>query len=484
LHDFNVAAHQPHPPGSPYYILLGRAALAITGDDNAALILISLLSSAGTVVGVYVLASVAFHGLRSAGPVAAVLLLTQPIFWGYGTMATPWTLLALLAVAIGVSCWLLLRGKRGLVLPSALLLGMAGGFRLDATIFLGPLWAWSMWQAESSWRRRLLALALVLACVLLWLVPVAAATSGGPSGWSDRMLALIVPASTSAEPLTRQLVTNTFISFGTLALVVGPALVLSMAFDRRAAMRWLRTTLGGKSGIFWMLWLAPAFVFLWLVDSTEPGHDLVFSVALCALGAGMLCASVRDRFQLVGWVAVLAAAQTAVFLFAAPRADKDPPWAPNSMLLNVTASGLQHQQHSLSDSLQVIRSQFDPHDSVVLTLMGQDPYRFMMYYLPEYLVLNLDPSAPVVVSAQGRRQGQRQVVDGCLFATGGVRHALLVVWARSEPGLVPAEATLVSSVDEAPFQVWQVQPAADTPDYLDFTIGGSACLTAREPGSR
>src|SRR5437763_1885237 len=41
LHDFNVAAHQPHPPGSPYYILLGRAVLALSGDDNGALIAIS-----------------------------------------------------------------------------------------------------------------------------------------------------------------------------------------------------------------------------------------------------------------------------------------------------------------------------------------------------------------------------------------------------------------------------------------------------------
>ena len=38
LHDFNVAAHQPHPPGSPYFILLGRAALSLVGDDNTALI--------------------------------------------------------------------------------------------------------------------------------------------------------------------------------------------------------------------------------------------------------------------------------------------------------------------------------------------------------------------------------------------------------------------------------------------------------------
>src|SRR5437762_34484 len=37
LHQFNVAAHQPHPPGSPYFIVLGRAALGLTGDDNAAL---------------------------------------------------------------------------------------------------------------------------------------------------------------------------------------------------------------------------------------------------------------------------------------------------------------------------------------------------------------------------------------------------------------------------------------------------------------
>jgi hypothetical protein len=473
LHDFNVAAHQPHPPGSPYYILLGRAALGLTGDDNAALILVSIVSSVGAVVGVHALASVAFPGLRAAGLVAAMLLLTQPIFWGYGTMATPWTLLAALALAIGLACVLLLRGKRELVIPSALLVGIASGFRLDATIFLSPLWAWSMCKAESDWRRRLLALASVSACVFFWLVPVAASTSGGAGGWFDRMLALIGPTDTSDEP--RQLLANTFISFGTLALVVAPAVVLSLTSEPRAAMRWLRTTVNGTSGVFWLLWIAPGFVFLWLVDSTEPGHDLLFAVALCALGAGMLCASARDRSHLASRVGLLAAAQVAVFLFASPRTDQAPPWAPNSMLLNVTASGLRQQQTSLGDSLQVIRSRFDPRDSVVLTLMGQDPYRFMMYYLPDYQVLNLDPAAPIIVAARDRRQSQRQVADGCLFATSEVRHALLVVWSRSEPGLVPPEATLVSSLDEAPFQVWEVKLGSDTPDYLNFKIGGPEC---------
>ena len=130
LHDFNVAAHQPHPPGSPYFILIGRAALAIAGDDNTALILVSLVASVGAVLGEYALARLLF-GSR-AGFLAAVVLMTQPVFWGYGSMGMPWTLLACLALAIGLACQMLLRGRRWLVIPSALLMGLASGLRLEA----------------------------------------------------------------------------------------------------------------------------------------------------------------------------------------------------------------------------------------------------------------------------------------------------------------------------------------------------------------
>jgi len=171
---------------------------------------------------------------------------------------------------------------------------------------------------------------------------------------------------------------------------------------------------------------------------------------------------------------VLVALAVAVFLFAAPLPDRPLAWTANTMLLNVTAPGLRQQQESLADALQTIRRQYDPRESAVLTVTGQDAYRFMMYYLPDYVVLRLDPQTQSVIMARDRQQGTWQQASSCLFesASGGVRRAVWVLSSRSEPGIVPSDATRVSSADEGPFQVWELQLGPDTPDYLGFKIGG------------
>jgi hypothetical protein len=464
LHSFDVAAHQPHPPGSPYFILLGRAALLLVGDDNAALQLVSVVASAAAVLLQYTLARTLF-GAR-AGWLAALLLLTQPVFWGYGTTASAWTVLALCANGIALVSLRLLRGDRRLIYPSAVLLGVVSGLRADAAAFLGPLWMWCLCQATTSWRQRALAVAVVGATTLAWLVPVAA-TAGGPLAWFDRLLALLPPSDTSMSTEARQLAANTAIAFGTLAFTVVPPLLLSP----RTTRTWFVSTLRSQTGAFLSLWLLPAFTFLWLVDSTEPGHDLVFIGAIEALCGGLLAHVARSRALPIG--ALLASLQAAVFLFAAPLADRPLAWTANSMLLNVTAPGLRQQQTSLDATLQTIRTQFSPTDTVVLTLLGQDAYRFMMYYLPEYSVMRLDPSAHTALKARERTQGNWTPVSGCLLDPATTRNAVVVLMAPIEPGTLPPDGERLSTAD-GPFQVWLLPRSTSAADYLGFSVGRCA----------
>ena len=77
LEHYDIAAHQPHPPGYILYVLLGRLVHTVVGDANGSLVLISVLSSALLVPMAYGLGRDLFD--RGTGVYAA--LLTSPAPW-------------------------------------------------------------------------------------------------------------------------------------------------------------------------------------------------------------------------------------------------------------------------------------------------------------------------------------------------------------------------------------------------------------------
>jgi hypothetical protein len=149
LRHFDVANHQPHPPGYPVYIALGRTTdamlrVAVPAMDAArreslALAIWSALAGA--------VALIAIHSIFSSLVPAAhavwttLLLASSPLFWIAGSR--PMSDMPGLAAAL-VSQALCLRGRtdaRALMI-GALVAGLAAGIRVQTACVTLPLFVW------------------------------------------------------------------------------------------------------------------------------------------------------------------------------------------------------------------------------------------------------------------------------------------------------------------------------------------------------
>src|SRR5204863_2330232 len=89
---YNVAFHQPHPPGYPLYVFFARVLNVVVQDPNRALVLEGIVWSAIAVACTTLLARALFG--RSVGLLSGLLLVCTVGFWGYGEVAYPYVALA------------------------------------------------------------------------------------------------------------------------------------------------------------------------------------------------------------------------------------------------------------------------------------------------------------------------------------------------------------------------------------------------------
>ncbi len=187
LRDYDIAAHQPHPPGYPVFILAARVALMVvapwaTGFEASAALAMALLSAlAGGA------ALLALYGVvRAAGfpsPLMSVALTAvAPLFWI--TALRPLSDMAGLAGAL-CGQWLVWRAVQArltwrAVVLAAFVCGLTVGLRSQvAWLVAGPL----LWLAWKAWRHAGIARAAgaaagAVAGVLSWAVPMIVLTGG------------------------------------------------------------------------------------------------------------------------------------------------------------------------------------------------------------------------------------------------------------------------------------------------------------------
>jgi hypothetical protein len=171
---YNVAFHQPHPPGYPLYVFFARAIDLVVHDANRSLILEGITWSAVAVACTLGLARAMFG--KAAALLAGVLLVCTVGFWGYGEVAYPYVALAGETAALAWLAHSVLAGRQRLILAMAVMWAISAGVRWDAAVFCLPLGLWTLWTV--SWRLRLAAVALAAAIVVAWAVPVIVLSGG------------------------------------------------------------------------------------------------------------------------------------------------------------------------------------------------------------------------------------------------------------------------------------------------------------------
>lgn len=317
---FDPSVHQPHPPGYFLYVYLGRLVNVLFHDPNAALVAISIAASCAAALTIYALTDEWFG--TQAARFAGLLFLFSPLAWFHGTVALTYIVEAFFSALVGLICWRIYsrpcsETRARWMLVGAFVLGVAAGVRPSSLLFLGPLFLFSLKGASA--KQAFVALALLAATVLAWLIPMIYA-SGGPAAYfgSLSLLWRMVPG--------RQDVANSFF-FVALARLLLIASILILCFGS-AMLLFFRVLCDSKpSGerekkLFTCVWIGPGllfftFVFLTLVNS---GYLLVVFPPICAwLGhwAWEWYAGARlPRSLKTAAVMLAAAVNAAIFLYA------------------------------------------------------------------------------------------------------------------------------------------------------------------------
>ena len=407
LREFDVAKHQPHPPGYLFYVGLGRLLYLTTGDATLAYVALAMFFSAGTTFVVYWLAKRLYD--RGTALAAAALLAVSPLFWFYGSVGLTYAGEAFGASVVAWFAYGALTGSPRHLYWGALVLGLVGGMRQSVLVLLFPLWLGCALMGVRSLRRLAVAAGILAAAVLSWLLPMLWLTGGLDaylSASSQLYASVVLRSSVLEAPLdivfaqSRYLVESVIVGLGPLALAL-----LALPYSIRRA--------GWRSREWFLLaWIVPPSAFYALVHFGQAGYVLTFLPALVILLARALVEAVAagtERLRRPNWRWALTTAalvpfvliNTGFFVSARPirrEFDNRPGdawiWRARDELhdwiLSRTAAALREHEAVIRTYVDTIRVVYDSSDTVLVTEIGNPrsyPWlRHAMYYLPEYRI--------------------------------------------------------------------------------------------------
>ena len=180
LRDFNIMAHQPHTPGFPVYMLLGKAFQLATGSDVLGLTLMSAVFGALSVFILYRLGREMF-GSRT-GLAAAALMAVTPLFWLESLKAmTDMTALFFTLLSLLFLYGHMKNRDDRLLYAGAVIGGISTGVRVHSFFIVLPALIFALASHSQRWTVRLKGMGLFLAMIAIWIAAVMLVT--GPQNY-------------------------------------------------------------------------------------------------------------------------------------------------------------------------------------------------------------------------------------------------------------------------------------------------------------
>lgn len=189
LRHFDPARHQPHPPGNPVFMALGRLSLPLVhllrpgmarmvAEAHALAFWSAVAGAVAMAASLRLFTVVEVTPVRGRAWWATLLLTANPLFWV--TAQRPMSDMPGLAAALAAQALLL----GGALVPGALLAGLAPGIRSQAMWLTVPVLVLVVLTRPRAtrWRDAGVATMAFGAGALLWFVPLVVA-SGGPSAY-------------------------------------------------------------------------------------------------------------------------------------------------------------------------------------------------------------------------------------------------------------------------------------------------------------
>lgn len=374
IQEYNVLDGAPQFPGYIVYIVIAQIVNFVFNDPQRTMVFISILSSGLAVVSLFYFGRDMFNSVT--GLIAALFLMTSPLFWFYGEIALPHTLDLF---AITFAAWMLykiMQGDLRWLWVTTIFLALVGGFRQQDLLFLAPVALFAGYRIGIVRIIKVIVLGLVV--TLAWFIPLIYYSSGLQNY-------LAGSSAFTAEFFTSTSLLSGAGLFGLRRNVVeklGPYTLYAWSVAALAVLGWLpslpsrwRAWLRSRKAWFMVLWIAPPVLFYVIIHMGQQGLVFVFLPALLLLSAEGLYRLFASRpILLRASTAVILLISAGVFIFApAYPLGKD-------RLKLLTYDTLRQSDQAMGDKIAAVRENFPPENTLLLAAN----WRHIQYYLPEY----------------------------------------------------------------------------------------------------